>query len=111
MLHTRLKRSVILLLFCFGLLASAAENLLKNGDFSTLNEKRQPAEWTCRGNTENFQFTEVKAELKGKNTFLIASLTPAVGKEAVITCRVAGKARYRIYVEWYWHSRYSSTTC
>ena len=115
MLHTRLKRSVILLLFCFGLLASAAENLLKNGDFSTLNEKRQPAEWTCRGNTENFQFTEGKAELKGKNTSLIASLTPAVGKEAVITCRVAGKGKYRIYAEWYWqqdgkkHSRSTGT--
>ena len=96
------KKSFILLAFCCALGAFGAENMLKNGDFSTLNEKLQPAGWTCRGKVENFQFAEGKAELKGKNTSLIASLTPAVGKEAVITCRVAGNGKYRIYAEWTW---------
>ena len=82
--------------------AERAEGLLENSDFSVLNGKGQPVGWSCRGAADDFRFSAGQAEVKGKDTFLVGSLSRAIGKSGLFSCRVAGEGKYRIYVEWYW---------
>lgn len=97
------KNLLLILSFCCSLLACAAENLLKNADFSDLTGAKLPRNWTFRGETLPEVTGTGGLTLGGDAAGMLAiqyQLPVKPGTDCTMSWFAAGKAPYKCYIEY-----------